>query len=194
VLEGQLAERMAGQSDLAAMFHRIQTDIVKCSTNSELVAVVRQAYENLGVVCLDSTSEFVFPDRSVHLIVATDLLIRRVRLPAIMFRFDQDPDAMRTISNIGDEGGYFASSAEWFKEIIGVNHYLGPLLGCLSPRFWCMAAGRPPFSILFNLGRDIAGQRHAPMEPMQLLPGLSRQEPVPDDVQLTATSCQLAVP
>ena len=94
-LEGQLEERMSGKSDLPAMFHRIQTDIVKCTTNGELVAVVRQAYEHLGTVWLDSTGEFVFPDRSAHLIVATDLLIRRVRLPAIMFRFDQDRDAMR---------------------------------------------------------------------------------------------------
>jgi hypothetical protein len=192
-LEGQLAERtMNGQSDLAAMFYRIETDIVKCTTSDELVTVVQQAYENLGTVYLDSTGEFVFPHRTAHLVVATDLLIRRVRLPAIMFRFDQDPDAMRTISNIGDEGGYFASSADWFQEIIGVNHYLGPLLGCLSPRFWCIPASRPPAAILFNLGRDIAGQRNSPMEPMQLLPGFGRQEPVPE-VELTSTSCQLAV-
>jgi hypothetical protein len=31
-----------------------------------------------------------------------------------MFRFDQDPDALDTIANIGDEGGYFASSTDWF--------------------------------------------------------------------------------
>jgi hypothetical protein len=191
-LESQLAERMAGKSDLAAMFHRIQSDIVKCTTNDELVSVARQAYDNLGAVCLDSTSEFIFPDRSAHLVVATDLLIRRVRLPAIIFRFDQDPDAVKTISKIGDEGGYFASSAEWFKEIVGINHYLGPLLGCLSPRFWCFPAGRPPFSILFNLGRDIEGHRHSPMEMMHLLPGFGRQDPVPS-VELTSTSSRLAI-
>jgi hypothetical protein len=59
----------------------------------------------------------------------------------MLFRFDQDPDAMKTIASIGDDGGYFASSAEWFKEIISASHYYGPLLGCLSPGFWCVPAG-----------------------------------------------------
>jgi hypothetical protein len=59
--------------------------------------------------------------------VATDLLIRRARLPAIMFRFDQDPDAVQTISTLDDEMRAFASSSEYYREIIGLNHYLGPL-------------------------------------------------------------------
>ena len=75
----------------------MQTDVVKCTTSEELVTVV-QAYDHLGTMGLESTGEFVFPDRTAHLVIATDLLIRRVRLPAIMFRFDQDPDALDTIA------------------------------------------------------------------------------------------------
>jgi hypothetical protein len=109
--------------------------------------------------------------RSAHLVTATDLLIRRVRLPAIVFRFDQDPDAIETIAKIGDEGGYFASSADWFKDVISGSHYYGPLLGCLSPSFWCAPTFHPPSSILLNLGR---------------------LEPVPD-VDLAPNSCRLAI-
>jgi hypothetical protein len=109
-----------------------------------------------------------------------------------MFRFEQDPDALATIASIGDDGGYFASSSNWFKDIIGASHYFGPLLGCLSPGFWCVPTGRPPAAILFSLGTGIAGYRHSPMEPMQLLPSEGRDEPVPDK-HLSPTSCRIAI-
>jgi hypothetical protein len=109
-----------------------------------------------------------------------------------MFRFDQDPDAMETIASNGDEGGYFASSTNWFQDVISASHYFGPLLGCVSPGFWCVPTGRPPAAILFSLGKGIAGYRHSPMEPMQLLPGAGRDEPVPDE-ELSPTSCRVAI-
>jgi hypothetical protein len=84
------------------------------------------------------------------------------------------------MANVAEyEEGFFASSAAWHQEIIGVTHYFGPLLGCISPRFWCPPAGRPPFIILFNLGTEIAGTRSSPMEPMQLLPDSGRTETTP---------------
>ncbi|MDT5103264.1 MAG: hypothetical protein QOI25_777 [Mycobacterium sp.] len=154
----QLAERMAGP-DIAAVFHSIQSDILKCSSHDQLIAVVEQACALLGTLPLESTGELLFSNLNAHLVIATDLLIRRVRLPAIMFRFDQDPDAMETIASIGDEGGYFASSTNWFQDVISASHYFGPLLGCLSPGFWCVPTGRPPAAILFNLGTGIASSR-----------------------------------
>ncbi len=191
-LDGQLAERINGNSDITARFHSIQSDVLKCTTNTQLKDVIGEAYEYLGTFGFESTGELLFTNRSAHLISATDLLIRRIRLPAILFRFDQDPDAMDTIASIGDGGGYFASSSRWFEEIIGLQHYFGPLLGCLSPAFWCVPAGRPPFSILFNLGRGIAGHRSSPMEPNQLLPGFGRDETVPP-IQFAPTSGRIAI-
>jgi hypothetical protein len=146
----------------------------------------------LGTYPLASTGELLFSNLSAHLVIVADLLIRRVRLPAIMFRFDQDPNALDTTASIGDEGGYFASSTNWFQDVISASHYFGPLLGCLSPGFWCVPTGRPPAAILFSLGRGIAGHRHSPMEPMQLLPGAGRDEPVPDE-ELSPTSCRIAI-
>ncbi len=190
--ERRLAERLAGGHDIAAVFHSIQTDVLKCDTTDDLVSVVEQACTALRTIPTESGGEFLFAGLSAHLAIATDLLVHRVRLPAIMFRFDQDPDALDTIAGIGDEGGYFASSSNWFQDIIGASHYFGPLLGCLAPGFWCVPAGRPPAAILFSLGTGIAGYRHTPMEPMQLLPSQGRDETVPAEAS-TATSCRVAI-
>lgn len=190
-LEAQLAERMK-VPDIAALFHSIQLDVLKCSSHEELIAVVERTCAHLGTLSLESTGELLFSHLSTHLVIASDLLIRRVRLPAIMFRFDQDADAMQTIADIGDEGGYFASSSNWFHDVVSASHYYGPLLGCLSPGFWCVPTGRPPAAILFSLGRGIAGHRHSPMEPMQLLPGTGRDEPVTEE-QLSTISCRIAI-
>lgn len=176
-----LAERMSGGTDIAALFHSIQADIIKCETHEELIAAVEQVCVTLGTVPSPSTGELLFAGLSAHLVIATDLLVHRVRLPAILFRFDQDPDAIDTIASLGDNGGYFASSTKWFHDVISASHYFGPLLGCLAPRFWCIPTGRPPGAILFNLGTGVAGYRHTPMEPMQLLPAEGRDEPVSTD-------------
>ncbi len=104
-------------------------------------------------------------------------------------RFEIGKPSARHHSPVTGRG---ASSAEWFKEIIGASHYFGPLLGCLSPGFWCVPTGHPPAAILFNLGRDIAGHRHSPMEPNQLLPAFGRDEAIPD-FDLTSTSGRVAI-
>lgn len=192
-LEIQLAQRMAGgdSADLAAPFHQIQTNVLRSTNGTDLISAVQSAYGQIKQARTADT-RLLFPDASVILVRATDLLIHRAKLPAILFRFDQEPDAMKTISALEDDDvGYFASSANWYGDVIGVIHYLGPLLGCLTPRFWRLPAGRPPFAVLFSLGRDITGLRHSPMEPMQLLPGFGRMEPTPP-VDITPAACRHA--
>jgi hypothetical protein len=106
-----LAERLAGGPDISAVFHGIQTDVLKCETSVDLISVVEQACTALRTIPTESGGEFLFSGLSAHLAIATDLLVHRVRLPAIILRFDQDPDAMDTIASLGDQGGYFASSS-----------------------------------------------------------------------------------
>lgn len=191
-LDKKLAERMSAESDIAAHFHSIQASILKCATQEELIEAVEQACAMLSTAAFEANGEHLFAGLSAHLVIATDLLVHRVRLPAILFRFDQDPDAMDTIAGLGDEGGYFASSTKWFHGVISASHYFGPLLGCLAPGFWCIPTGRPPAAILFNLGTGIAGYRHTPMEPMQLLPAEGRDEPV-SKAELSPETCRVAV-
>jgi hypothetical protein len=176
----RLAERIKAK-DVSALFHLIQVNIVRAHGNrADLVAATKDGYDGIGTMPLGATDEPAFPHRSAHLIVATDLLIRRVRLPGIMFRFAQDPDALSNLKSLQAGAGtdrMFGSSTDWFQQVIGLVRYLGPLLGCMSPRFWCLPGAVPPIAILFNLGMDLAGLRQSPMEPMQLIPTQTRGEP-----------------
>lgn len=192
-LEDQLMERMGSASDLAAPMHKIQTQLMKSTNAEELIAVVKNAYDDISKVPLEGTEQPAFPGAGVTLITATDLLIRRARLPAILFRLDQDPDFIKNMPSADAlEQSVFGSSSHWYHEVIGLIHYLGPLLGCLSPRFWCLPAGRPPFAALFSLGTDVNGLRNSPMELMQLLPGAGRMEPTPA-VDITPRACRRAI-
>jgi hypothetical protein len=178
---------------MTASFHRIQFDLSTSATADQLVAVVGGTYDNLRQITVEATGELAFPNPGVSLLTATDLLIRRARLPAILFRFDQDPDVMTNMTSTEElEEGVFASSAHWYREVIGLIHYLGPLLGCLSPRFWCLPTGRPPLAVLFSLGMDLNGLRNSPMELVQLLPGHGRMEPTPP-VEIAPISCRRAI-
>ncbi|QNI08717.1 hypothetical protein GAN17_22520 [Mycobacterium kubicae] len=180
-LVAQLDDRMKA-SDPAALFHLIQSNIVRSHGNrADLTDAVIDGYKGIGNMPLADSGDPAFTKRSAHLVYATELLIRRVRLPGIMFRFDQDPDALENLlaqqQNGSESERMFGSSTEWFQELVGLVHYLGPLLGCLSPRFWCVPACVPPYAILFSLGIDINGFRQTPMEPMQLIPTSARDEP-----------------
>jgi hypothetical protein len=175
----QLAPRL-GIGDQAAMFHHIQSNVI-AARRDDLVEVVRTSYQAIGRMPLEATGLIAFPHRSAHLVRATDLLVRRIRLPAILLRFAQDPDALATLTAAQQVGApLFGTSTDWYQEVIGVVHYLGPLLGCLAPRFWCFPGNRPMATILFSLGRDINGYRQSPMELMQLLPSRNRHEVLPE--------------
>ena len=176
-----LINRMV-QGDMAALFHQIQLNIVT-APHADLIDVVRDAYEGIGKMPMESTKKPAFPNRSAHVVVASDVLIRRVRLPGILFRFAQDPDAINTLTSAAqnDTGRVplFGSSSDWYHNVIGIVHYLGPLLSCLSPRFWCLPATRPMTAVLFSLGLDINGFDGAPRELMQLVPTAGRTESLP---------------
>lgn len=177
-----LQSRMVN-GDIAALFHQIQLNVIT-APHANLSDIVRDAYEGIGRMPIESTGQSAFPNRSAQLVAASDTLIRRVRLPGILFRFAQDPDAIRTLTAAVQTGGterpvLFGSSTDWYHNIIGVVHYLGPLLGCLAPRFWCLPATRVTAVVLFSLGLDVNGFDNIPVEQMQLLPTAGRTDPVP---------------
>jgi hypothetical protein len=71
------------------------------SNNSDdLIAIVRDAYENLRQIAYEKTGERLFDGASIQLITATGLLVRRAKLPRILFRFDQDPDPLQAMGNV----------------------------------------------------------------------------------------------
>lgn len=161
--------------DLAALFHHIQVELL-IAGHDELAGAAEQAYEALGEVKLEDSEEAAFVNRSAHLVLGADTLMRRIRLPAIIFRLDQDPNVIQRVTAQMARGLataeelVFQSSSNLFANIIGLARYFGPLMGCLSPRYWCIDAQRPLAAILFPLGLDLNGVRAEPMEPLQLLP------------------------
>lgn len=186
--------RRAEGGDISALLHSIQLNVVTAQPG-HLVETVRDAYAAIGNMPVETTWQPAFGNRSAHLVVAEDLLIRRVNLPRILLRFDQDPDApelLKEAANGVDNHGLFGSSTPWFFNVIGGAHYLGPLLGCLSPRFWCLAAPRGSAAILFSLGSDIVGHFGTPYEPMQLISTPGRTEAAPQ-LDLDDTSCARAI-
>ncbi|CAM4356038.1 hypothetical protein MB901379_00013 [Mycobacterium basiliense] len=194
-LQNQLWQRAKIPDETAAIFHSIQIDLM-LGQHGHLGDLVESAYEAIGNrMPIEGTETPAFPDRSVHLITISDELIHRTRLPGILFRFDQDPDALETVRAIqqaqtDQPEGYFASSSDWYHNLIGVAHYLGPLLGCLTPRFWGFHTIRTQAIVLFSLGRDLRGFGSAPMELMQLLPASDmRTRESPLTVELERTSC-----
>lgn len=87
----------------------------------------------------------------------------------------------------------FASASAWFGGMVVGGHYLGPLTGCLSPRFWCVpATTRGTATLLYSLGLDMNGYRRAPMEPMQLLASVGPTEST-DQSELPPHSCGRAI-
>jgi hypothetical protein len=186
----------SGSGDPAAPFHLIQLNIILAG-RQELNQVVADAYAYIGKMPLETTGEPGFTNRSAHLIRVSDVLIRRVRVPGIMFRFDQDPDAMKTFFAVrGGRSGsehYFGSGADWYENVIGMSHYLGPLLGSITPRFWCFQSLRELSVILLSLGMDLNGFRTEPAEMMQLLPVSGPVERTACQLHLHRSSCADAI-
>ncbi len=179
----RLVERASSGAgaDLTALFHHIQVELLVAGLHA-LVPATEQAYAALGNVTFANSGERAFGNRSAHLVVGTEVLMRRIRLPAIIFRLDQDPQVIQraTAARAKDpetaEQLIFQSASNLFANIVGLSRYLGPLMGCLSPRFWCVCGQRPLSAILFSLGMDMNGIRADPMEPLQILP-VSGPEP-----------------
>lgn len=193
----RLLERATGAGDIVAMFHLIQLNIIMAS-RSDLNSVVEDAYAGIGSMPLESTGEPAFVNRSAHLVRVSDTLVRRVRLPGMMFRFDQDPDAITTLRSVREGRSrpteqYFGSSADWYANIIGMSHYIGPLLGCVTPRLWAFQSNRQLSVILLSLGMSINGFRAEPAEVMQLLPVFGPSDRSTSPLQLDQTSCAEAV-
>lgn len=187
-------EQRVRAGDMSALFHLLQLNIATADADN-LESVVKDAYGAIGRMPIAETSTPAFPNRSAHLIVALDHLIRRVSLPRILSRFDQDPDTARLVEltqSRGESGGVFNTSTDWYHNVIGVVHYVAPLLGCLSPRFWCVPGTRAMTVVLLSLGLDINGFTNTPTEPMQLLPTAGRKTVVPP-AGLHDLSCRHAI-
>ena len=63
--------------DLAALFHHIQVELL-IAGHSELASAAEQAYEALGRVSFQTTGTRAFGNRSAHLVLGKEELMRRI--------------------------------------------------------------------------------------------------------------------
>jgi hypothetical protein len=173
----EISRRLQALHNIAPLLYRSQITVVT-ATDAELETVAAQQYQLLKNATF-SDSQPIFPNLTATWVSIDHCVYARYRLPAILLRFEQDPDLVRRISNgtarAGSEEQFFASN----QAIAGVgllnDTYLGPLLACAAPDIWAVHAQRLGNTVIYTLGRSISGVDRMPAEPLQLLP---RQAPV----------------
>ncbi|WP_280454180.1 hypothetical protein [Nocardia brasiliensis] len=139
-----------------------------------LAELAEQHYEHLGIWTIADSTEFLFPYRSAHLVTAEDALLRRAKLPSVLFRIDQDPLVAAELrtgqAQIPAAGLFFSSSANLADTLALGGTFLGPLMGCLAPHQWAYHCPRLLSTLVFTFGRTLPSTRPRPVEPVHLLP------------------------
>ncbi len=107
-----------------------------------------------------SGNNLLFPNRSVHVVAATQALLFRVKLPSVLIRIAQDPrvvDELRAgTAQVPQSGLLFGSAAEQAHTLMLTGSFLGPLLGCLMPYMWGYPCPRVMSTIIFGYGRAVS--------------------------------------
>jgi len=144
---------------------------------SELEAVVREAIKRLQMVYSSerpSDNSNIFPTPSVVILRTRTELLRRMRLPSVLLRVENDPNlAAGSTDHIRqthlDNEMAFPSSHALYEGIYALDPYIGPLRGAISPSVWCLASPRTFGTILIPLGRGISGTYGDAAEPLQTI-------------------------
>ncbi|MFI7529694.1 hypothetical protein [Nocardia salmonicida] len=135
--------------------------------------LAEQTFDNLGSWGDPADQTRWFPQRSVHLVSQSEAVYRRIRLPSIVLRIDQDPGLASELAAGAarmPQTGAFASASAQSNSLGLAGAYLGPLMGCLLPNVWAYSSRRPLSAFIFGLGRGLPG---AVGEAQGLLPLLS---------------------
>lgn len=136
--------------------------------------LAEQTFDNLGSWGDPADQTRWFPHCSAHLVSQSEAVYRRIRLPSIVLRIDQDPGLASELAagsaRMPQSGALFASASAQSNSLGLAGAYLGPLLGCLLPNVWAYSSRRPLSAFIFGLGRGLPG---AVGEAQALLPLLS---------------------
>lgn len=119
--------------------------------------LVDEHYQFLGSCVDEAGGAKTFPQRSVHVVTASDVLLGRLKFPSILLRIAQDPkaiDELRTGTvQQPTTGLYFSAAAEQWKSLALGGNFLGPLFGCMLPYMWAYPCPRLRSTLVFGLGR-----------------------------------------
>lgn len=165
--------READSGSVASMLYACQVETM-AAHDSELAETVRRWYRFFATKTFaDDPDRLVFPNASVHWVSLNSVLYWRAWLPSMLMRLELDPSFEAQLRSGALKRGSeltFASNHELVAPALLQGNFLGPLLGCFTPRTWSVHVPRLMNSIIFNLGRTVPGQSPTPMDTLDLLP------------------------
>ncbi|WP_067474326.1 hypothetical protein [Nocardia amamiensis] len=167
------AAAKAEGGDLLSTLYSSQIELALADP-TRLAEFAQCHYKHLGVWTIADSAEFLFPDRGAHLVTADDSLLRRAKLPSVLFRMDQDPQVIAELraGQVQEPaaGLLFSSSANLADTLILGGTFLGPLMGCLAPYQWAYHCPRLLSTLVFTFGCTLPSIKPYPVEPVNLLP------------------------
>lgn len=162
-----------------------------------LGAVAHAVCDDLRGIRLAETNEPAFPNASVHFMHRHPALMHRMRIPAVLMRVTHDErlqaaDISHLTANNAAGELIFASSGGLGDGTMLLDAYLAPFYGAATPFVWGFPVMRASGTIMYSLGRLIAGTAADAVEPLQLLPARGAKGPIPTP-EISSDSVQLSV-
>ena len=170
---------------------------VKLSTtaaaDSDLIAAVQGGYESLRALPVEGGGS-AFPDLAVHFARCDQALARRAALTRVLMRIDEEPELLDNKPE--PSGGEIVFGSAWQLQSdlsLTRDAYLAPLLLCVTPWIWAIAAPRIPGVVIYDLGAAIVGRQGEAAELLQLfLPAGSTSSPPRPQIGPSETAAALA--
>lgn len=161
-------------------FHQLQTMLAESAAMAE---TVKTAVDDLRGCRLASTDEQLFPLAGVLLVQRAPALLHRSKIPAVLLRVAVDgrlrsADLEQVKAASANREVVFAASDGLGDGFALLDPYLAPLLGAMTPYVWAFSASRPASTIVYTLGRCIAGVAGEALEPLHLLPSRGSLEAI----------------
>jgi hypothetical protein len=147
-------------------------------------ATVRAIHAEILNLRFEDDGDIIFPHAGVVVVQRAAALLHRTHLPAVLLRLVHDEelreaDVTRAAAANAAGDLVFAGSHRLNAGVLLLDTYLAPLFGALTPFVWAIPATRPSGTVVYTLGRGVAGTAGEAAEPLQLLPGRGPKESMP---------------
>jgi hypothetical protein len=155
---------------------------------ADLPHVARDVLAALLATELDggSPETRVFENAGIHVIRSGPEVLRRMKVASVWLRLAYDERLARgDIDHLSAaesrEGPVFAASQNLYDGVLLLDAYVTPLMAAMAPSIWAFAVPRRFGTILYTLGRPIAGVVGDPAELLHLVhtQGSLESSPIP---------------
>ena len=122
--------------------------------------------------------------RGVHVVEVDPVLLHRLKIASVWLRLEQDERLssgdLSHIKQVQNQEQAFGSSAGLYNGVYMFDAYVAPLMAALAPGIWGFNVVRTFGSLIFSVGRSVAGTYGDAAEMLQLisLPGADEVTPI----------------